>query len=240
MELEAAVAAAARDPGRRAELRHALWDAELLIPLPELPGAPARALDEGTLALPVVESGGRRYVPVFTSPEALRRYVPEDVPTAVLTGKALARAWPADAWMALNPRSEASAILGPDEVVRLPGEPPVAPSNPIEERFAVGEPAEEPEELIELVRRYCRSRPEVVAAYRALVLVDAPGRRPQLVVGVELDEGADVNLVLRGLEATGRESAVPLLGLVSIRRDDPGAVARYMLERTQPIYRRSP
>ncbi len=165
--------------------------------------------------------------------------MPEDVPTAVLTGRALARVWPADAWMALNPRSEASAILGPDEVAGLPGEPPAAASNPSEERFAVGEPAEEPEELIKLVGRYCRSRPEVVAAYRALVLVDAPGRRPQLVVGVELDEGADVERVLRGLEATGRESGVPSLGLVPVRRDRPGTVARYMLERTEPIYRRS-
>ncbi|MBW3650398.1 MAG: enhanced serine sensitivity protein SseB [Actinobacteria bacterium] len=238
MELEAAVAAAARDPGHRAELRQALWDAELLVTLPEPPGAPAQALGEGTLALPVVESGGRRYVPVFTSPEGLRRYVPEDVPTAVLTGRALARAWPADAWMALNPRSQAGAILGPDEVAGLPGAPPAGQPDQSEERFAVGEPAEEPEEVIELVRRYCRSRPEVLTAYRALVLVDAPGRRPQLVVGVELDEGADVDLVLRGLEATGRERGVPSLRLVPIRRDRPGNVARYMLERTEPIYRR--
>lgn len=236
-ELEAALAAAASDPARRPQLRQALWDGEVLVPLPEHPGAPAEALDEGTLTLPLVESGGRRYVPVFTSAEALRRYAPDDVPTAVVTGRALAGAWPADAWMALNPRSEAGAILSPEEVASLPGEPPATPA-PAEERFAVGEPAEEPEEVIELVRRYCNSRPEIVAAYRALVLVDAPGRRPQLVVGVELDEDADTDLVLRELEAAGRESGVPALGLLPIRRDHPGAVARYMLDRTEPIYRR--
>ena len=231
--LEDALRQAATDPRHRSALYHALWEGDLLVPQPGSAERAAALVHGGDVQLPVLESEGRRYLPVFTSEDELRRSVPADVPCVRLTGRALAGMWETDLWMAVNPRGEVGAILSPGEVLRLPH------GGPDDQQFVVGEPAEEPAELLDLLGRWASSRPEVRALYRALLLVKDSGRGAELVVGVETDEGADAARLMEGAKAAGRESGIASLAFLPVRRDRPGTVATYMLEHTTPFYERT-
>ncbi|MFD0489281.1 SseB family protein [Saccharopolyspora spinosporotrichia] len=76
---------------------------------------------EGTVALPVIEQEGQKYIPVFTSEEALEE-AGADVSTAIRVPLAeLAANWPSeDMWLAVNPASENGIGLPPDVVRMLP------------------------------------------------------------------------------------------------------------------------
>jgi hypothetical protein len=89
--------------------------------LPQAPPAEGEERPEGAIALPVIEQDGQRYIPVFTSEEALRA-AGADPGTAVRIPVAqLAANWPnEDVWLAVNPASEAGLGLPPDVVRALP------------------------------------------------------------------------------------------------------------------------
>src|SRR5919197_6164728 len=90
-ELEDALVTALQDEGPDAFLA-ALAEAEVYLPAPgPAPEAEklvtAEAGDE--IPLPLLEQGGERFVPVFSSPRQLLRYVPEGTPYLRLQGRAL-------------------------------------------------------------------------------------------------------------------------------------------------------
>jgi hypothetical protein len=89
--------------------------------LPQAPSPEGDEQDDGAIALPVIEHDGRRYVPVFTSEEALQS-AGADVGTALRIPIAqLAANWPSDdIWLAVNPASEDGLGLPPDLVRTLP------------------------------------------------------------------------------------------------------------------------
>jgi hypothetical protein len=89
--------------------------------LPQVPPAEGEEQPEGAIALPVIEMEGQRYIPVFTSEEALRSGG-GDVGTALRIPLAeLAANWPSDdVWLAVNPASENGLGLPPDIVRMLP------------------------------------------------------------------------------------------------------------------------
>lgn len=89
--------------------------------LPQAPPAEGEERPEGAIALPVIEQDGQRYIPVFTSEEALRA-AGADPGTAVRIPVAeLAANWPSDdVWLAVNPASEDGLGLPPDVVRALP------------------------------------------------------------------------------------------------------------------------
>ena len=90
--------------------------------LPQAPLPEGQEQPEGVIALPVIEQDGQRYIPVFTSEEALRS-AGADVSTALRIPIAeLAANWPADdMWLAVNPASEEGLGLPPEIVRMLPG-----------------------------------------------------------------------------------------------------------------------
>ncbi|QUH02239.1 SseB family protein [Saccharopolyspora erythraea] len=89
--------------------------------LPQAPSADDEEQPEGTVALPVIEQEGQKYIPVFTSEEALEE-AGADVSTAIRVPLAeLAANWPSeDMWLAVNPASEDGIGLPPDVVRMLP------------------------------------------------------------------------------------------------------------------------
>jgi hypothetical protein len=89
--------------------------------LPQVPAAEGEEAPEGAIALPVIEQDGQRYIPVFTTEEALRA-AGADPGTAVRIPVAeLAANWPSDdVWLAVNPASEDGLGLPPDVVRALP------------------------------------------------------------------------------------------------------------------------
>jgi hypothetical protein len=89
--------------------------------LPQVPAGEGEERPEGAITLPVIEQDGRRYIPVFTTEEALRA-AGSDPGTAVRIPVAeLAANWPSeDVWLAVNPASDEGLGLPPDVVRALP------------------------------------------------------------------------------------------------------------------------
>jgi hypothetical protein len=89
--------------------------------LPQVPPAEGEEPPEDAIALPVIEHEGQRYIPVFTTDEALRA-AGADPGTAVrIPVVELAANWPSDdVWLAVNPASEEGLGLPPDVVRALP------------------------------------------------------------------------------------------------------------------------
>ncbi|MEK6439948.1 SseB family protein [Pseudonocardia sp. T1-2H] len=106
------------DPDTAAVLRDLATSIALL---PQVPPSEGEERPEGAIALPVIEQDGQRYIPVFTSEDALRS-AGADVDSALRIPLAqLAANWPSDdMWLAVNPASEDGLGLPPDVVRALP------------------------------------------------------------------------------------------------------------------------
>ena len=89
--------------------------------LPQAPPVDGEEAPEGAIALPVIEQDGQRYVPVFTSEDALRAAGADPGTALRIPIAQLAANWPSDdMWLAVNPASEDGLGLPPDVVRVLP------------------------------------------------------------------------------------------------------------------------
>jgi hypothetical protein len=197
------------------------------------------ALEEAIVArdfealLPVL-AATELYVPAdgdgvaASSLEQLARLRPGGGDYVALTGRALAvgRAGP----LALNPGSDLAVALTAEQVERLRDVPPAE-----ESELLVGEPRDEPTEVLEAMRRFAAGRTDVRATYRGL-LVRRPGSSPEPVVGFDLEDGADPARVIEAAAEAARDAGIDRLALVAV--GDGGPVARFLLEQTQPFWRR--
>jgi hypothetical protein len=110
--------AAGPDAGTAKVLRELATSIALL---PQAPPPEGEEQPEGAIALPVIEQDGRRYVPVFTSEEALRSAGADPGSALRIPIAQLAANWPSDdIWLAVNPASEDGLGLPPDVVRTLP------------------------------------------------------------------------------------------------------------------------
>jgi hypothetical protein len=90
--------------------------------LPQEAPADGEELPEGAMALPVIEQDGTRYVPVFTSEEALRAAGADPATALRLPLVELAANWPEEnLWLAVNPADKDGLALPPEVVRGLPG-----------------------------------------------------------------------------------------------------------------------
>lgn len=90
-----------------------------------LPQAPPQEGEEerpeGAIALPVIEQDGNRYIPVFTTEEALAAAGGDPATALRIPVVELAANWPADdLWLAVDPSAEEGLALPPDMVRALP------------------------------------------------------------------------------------------------------------------------
>jgi hypothetical protein len=218
----------------------AFAEAEVFVPSADAgpgPGEeqPVRAGLGDTVALPVIELGGDRFVPVFSSLRQLGLARPAGGGYLRFSGHSLAVIWPADLSLALNPGGELGLVLGAEQVVGVRDLPPPAED---EASVLIGEPDVEPVEVLAAIREFAERRPEVLAAYRAL-LVRNPGWVPEPVVGLELARGTDREAVIEAAAEAVRGAGLDVLALLPLLAgEDGGPVARFLLERTQPFYRR--
>jgi hypothetical protein len=110
--------AAGPDPDTAAVLRDLATSIALL---PQAPQPEGEEQPEGAIALPVIEQEGRRYIPVFTSEEALRSAGADPGTALRIPIAQLAANWPSDdMWLAVNPASEDGLGLPPEVVRSLP------------------------------------------------------------------------------------------------------------------------
>jgi hypothetical protein len=228
--LEEALLAASRG-GDAGDFLDALRDHDVLVPQEDAP-AEERPLEAGAeVVLPLIEREGAKYVPVFTSPEQMAIGAPNVTGALRLTGRSLARMWPAGVGMAINPEAELGVAL-PEETVRgLLGR--VDERIPAGTTLKIGAPAHEPETAWRALRAWAAGRPEVLAAHRAVVIAEDPDQRAQMIVGLELAPGADVEALCRAAaEAIGGG-----IGVTQVERDGD-AISEWMLEHDEPVYRR--
>ncbi|WP_148592801.1 SseB family protein [Streptomyces sp. WAC01526] len=91
----------------------------LLPQAPPVEGEEARP--EGAISLPVIEQDGNRYIPVFTTEDALVAAGGDPGAALSIPVVELAANWPADdLWLAVNPSTEEGLALPPDLVRALP------------------------------------------------------------------------------------------------------------------------
>lgn len=225
--LEEAMVTASLDPSKEAAFKKVLFRSEVLIPqdgpAPETERL-VSATEGSTIEFPVIEGGEGPFIPVFSSMEQLLKYVPAGTHYLQMQMSDVVLLWPSDCRMAINPRGDIGTALDPKEIKALSGKA----------GYLLGKPAEEPEALLQTVTMFAERTPEVRACYRAQA--QEQGAIPVIAIGVELDEGADREQIFARLTEAGRESGVAAMGLVSIERDAPGTVARFMLEETEPFY----
>jgi SseB protein N-terminal domain/SseB protein C-terminal domain len=191
-----------------------------------------RARPGEELPLPVIELDDGTFVPVFTSPTQLTRFRPEGGGYVRLRGRALSAITPSDLGVAVNPGGDLGLTLSPEQVATLA----TAEPNVSEAEFLIGEPREEPTRLLEAIARVAERRPEVTAAYRAL-LVRRRGAEPEHVIGLELRARADAQAAVDAAAEAAREVGVERLALLPLQPGvDAGPIGRFLLERTRPFW----
>jgi hypothetical protein len=190
-----------------------------------------RAITGQELPLPVMELDEGSFVPVFTSLRQFALFRPEGGGYVRLPGRALSAVAPSDVGVAINPGGEVGLALTHDQAARIAvAEPTSGPE------FLIGEPSEEPVELLDAIRRFAAARQDIRAAYRAL-LVRRPGTHPELVIGLGLSADADERAAIDAAAGAARAAGVQRLALVPLRTDvEPDQIGRFLLERTKPFW----
>lgn len=181
-----------------------------------------------TRSLAVMQVDGHQLVPLFTSPEMLQAAT--QAPSFAPPFAGLLDLLPGGVGMIVNPGSDVSVTITADDLslVRTSGVPePVGAS-----RMYIGDPADEPVELLAALSRTARGIAAVRELRRAWVSVD--GAAPGLVVGVDIDpDNDDVRLVVLDTlrRATPADSVVDL-----VFANDRGAVIEWMWANTETFY----
>ena len=238
--------AARDDPAREREFFQALFDAEVLIPVPGPPPANDRLMSAppgSEIDLPVLEGQDRSFVPVFSSMRQLLMFVPKGTGYMQIAMSSLVDLWPDDVWMALNLKGDIGTALSPMQVKGLPTPVRRPVDTATKDRdFVVGRPKEEPVELLSTLSRFAERTPDIVALYRALLLAKGEDEHPRIVIGVHLERDADKDKVLAMIGDAGRESGIPSFMLLPVYPDAPeqmNQVGRWMLADASPFYRRA-
>ena len=227
--LELSLLAARREELEIRDLFSRLLESPVWLKLAEAPGPDAKGLP---LQLVSAEDG-RELLPLFTSRVRLER-VHGPGPLAEVEFAELAGNWPGEAWALIAPGEEVEMAVPPTDVrdlARLTG----PESMPAGTRVFVGDPAEEPEELLGQLSAWAKAEPSVRAAYRAQVLFDRPGEEPHVAVGLLLDSGADEEALMAAAGERARSSGAHAT-LLRIDEASSDPIGRYMLDKTEPFY----
>jgi hypothetical protein len=215
--IEHALAAAAKDPDRAADLLDELSRGRLWVPLPD-----DRPVTDGSaVLLPTVTYLGAEFVPAFTSAPRLASWLGRPgpgrpgaaprsplpaqgksrdetlaasgdgpfsaIPHIVVPAADLARRLPAGVGIALNPDAEASVPIYPEGLGYLAASTVTVVATD-GTQVRIGPPPADPVTLLSEIRAVLRSLPDVRQASRAWLTV--PGRGEGLVMSVTLHDPA--------------------------------------------------
>ncbi|MET0930198.1 MAG: enhanced serine sensitivity protein SseB C-terminal domain-containing protein [Aeromicrobium sp.] len=192
--------------------------------------APLRVTGESS-SLGVVEVDGQQLALVFTSEEMLRSVT--DVPFIAPPFAGLVDMLPPGFGVLVNPQSDVSITIAPAdlEAGRAGGDPLVVDAS----RLFIGEPAEEPVDVLAALSRTAHGIAAVRELRRAWVSVD--GAEPGLMVGVDLDpDNEDVRLVVTSALRDG----LPADAVVELQfANDRGPVIDWMWANAEPFHAKS-
>ncbi|HEV8460392.1 MAG TPA: enhanced serine sensitivity protein SseB C-terminal domain-containing protein [Gaiellaceae bacterium] len=199
---------------------------------PEIPEErSAREGDE--FPLPIIDGpDGVSYIAAYSSLNQLVR-AEGSIAYRRIRGRDLARIAPRELGLAVNPAGDLGFPLSPEQLAALVELPPPDDG---ETGYLLGEPKEEPVELLDAMHRVAESCDGVRAVYRAL-LVRSPGATPECLVGFELETGVDPQAVIDAAFAMCGERGILRAGFLPIQPGiDSGPVGAFMLERTKPFW----
>jgi hypothetical protein len=243
-ELEAALVAAATSPEARPRFYEVLAKSDLLIvdENPE-PGAPLgrRVLEEGrSLEVRQLDIEGVRHTPVFSSPARISAVVRNQVRYLAMNARALFETV-GKTPVILNPGSEYGKQFTPAEMAGVIDGSIFAPHAttviPEDRQVLLGQPANYPTHLTDLLARYFKANKEVRAAYLAHMLDPKSGDEAHTVIGIDVDDGADFERVVGGAGMVVTDVSKEG-GLVDFIRITSGGLSDYMTQETKPFYRR--
>jgi hypothetical protein len=226
--LEAAIAEVLQGGGDPQRVLSLLWTSSVLIAKAD------DSDDPDALNLTIVEDeDGKRYLPVFTSPDRMSEAMPEGADYVAIQLSDLAGGWPEGVAIAVDTGTEFGFVAElPD--VKLAAEA----SGAADAEIIVGEPADEPSEGLAALADLLGSEPGVTRAYRAQFLDPRVSFEPQLAIGLELAPGADEREVFQRVLAQSSERVEfdRPVAFIPVREDSDDPIAGYMRERGEPFY----
>jgi hypothetical protein len=196
---------------------------------------PVRVADDGSTSLVILANEGQPFVAAFTSRELLDAATPGAISIAQ-SYEWVTSSIPDEVGVVFNPgqvpslslsHADAVALVGAERIIR-PGE-----------TVRLGDPADEPTELLEHVATALQPANAVVEARRVWAQVGE--RPPGLVIGLGFVPEADANdkkLAFSAVgEAVGGTAVTFSIDLVEL--DPTDGFAAWMLENNQPFFTRA-
>jgi SseB protein C-terminal domain/SseB protein N-terminal domain len=224
--LEVALAGVRAGTTSADELLDALGANPLWVPLPS--GVDA----QGQAELPVMILDSRPHVAVYTSAEQYSRGAGGQAHME-MTGRQLADLMADELGLAVNPGAELGLPVNQDGVrVLRGGRKRVAAGT----RVRLGDPAEEPHQLIAALAGAFASTPAVREARRAFAQIG--DERPALLIGVRVDHGISgwQRDSLAAVTDAVAQAPVPYPVDTVFLDDDADPVNEWMLAHTDPFY----
>jgi hypothetical protein len=190
-----------------------------------LPGG-ARA--DGMAQLPVMMIEGGPHVAVYTSEEQFGRGAGAGTAHMVLTGRELAGLMAAELGLAVNPGAELGLPVRPDGVHALR-------DAPLQNRTKVrlGEPAEEPRDLLAAIAEGLRAIPTVREARRALAQFGE--QPPVLLIGLRTTGTPEEAVAVVRESAKRARCPYPVEVVLLTTEGDP--ITAWMNAKTRPFHR---
>jgi len=211
-DLETAMQLAADDPVARPDFFVALLDARIYVigdANTDLPDGEFRILEGDTLSVANFSfEDGQPYIPFFTSLEALNEAVSGETKYLSIGTRELLDSTRGN-FLVLNPGQDIAKEFTPEEITSLLDGTPISSNGEykLDENATVqiGQPAEEPVELIEALTRLFSRHSSVKRALLAQMLVEDKDKPLSLVIALDVDGNTD-NL-LRDLEIVVPDTA---------------------------------
>lgn len=187
-----------------------------------------------------VRADGTNIIPFFSSVEKLQAFIREPGSYLAFPARDFFE-MTAGAFLVLNPGADYGKEFTPEEIGNLLSYGTDAPPNSRvvekETKVLVGQPAVYPHELVASLARFFATRPNVGAAWLAMMHDTSVDEHPHLIVGVEAE--GDFGQLSREMGAiiTATSETHGPVDVMQVIRSEQG-MAQYFLQSVEPFYRR--
>ncbi|OPY69362.1 MAG: enhanced serine sensitivity protein SseB [Syntrophorhabdus sp. PtaU1.Bin002] len=239
-QFEESLIEATVDPACRPQFYKDLVESDVFIiqegPPPEKQGSVT--LTEGySLQIRHIEHNGKSYIPVFSSLQRLQAVIERESGYIALNALEFMKIT-AGSDLLLNPGSEYGKELTKEEIASIidgtiwqPSERYVAEKDI---QVTLGQPANYPRELVEVLIRFFKNTKQVKRAYLAHFYNPETDEKPHTLIALEVTENWDVVMASCGIIARDVPSPDPPVDFLQIT--GKGGLEDYFLRECKPFY----